>query len=99
MELFQVYKTFDIQPVKGKGCYVEDQYGKTYLDLYGGHAVISVGHAHPHYVDRISSQLKQLAFYSNAVENPLQAALANKLGISSRMKYICIPNTGSSRSI
>ncbi|THD67662.1 aminotransferase class III-fold pyridoxal phosphate-dependent enzyme [Robertkochia marina] len=80
MKLFDVYPLYDITPVKGNGVYVYDEHGNQYLDFYGGHAVISVGHAHPHYIDRITQQLKQLGFYSNAVQNPLQKELADKLG-------------------
>ncbi len=80
MELFNVYPLFDITPVKAKGCYVWDDMGNRYLDLYGGHAVISVGHSHPVYVDRINQQLQQIGFYSNSVQIPQQKELANKLG-------------------
>ena len=85
MELFDVYSLFDIVPVKAEGCYIWDNKGNKYLDLYGGHAVISIGHSHPHYVDRISSQLKKIGFYSNSVVNPLQQELADKLGEMSGM--------------
>lgn len=80
MKLFDVYSLFDIAPVKGKGCRVWDDKGQEYLDLYGGHAVISVGHTHPHYVEAISEQLGKISFYSNSVINPMQSALAEKLG-------------------
>lgn len=80
MKLFDVYPLFDITPVKGEGCYVWDSDGKKYLDLYGGHAVISIGHSHPHYVELISNQLSKIGFYSNSVQNPLQRELAEKLG-------------------
>ena len=80
MNLFDVYPLFDIAIEKGKGCHVWDSEGQEYLDLYGGHAVISVGHAHPHYVEAISSQVAKLGFYSNAVQNPLQKELAKRLG-------------------
>ena len=80
MELFNVYPLFDIEPVKGEGCYVFDKNGQRYLDLYGGHAVISIGHSHPHYVSLISSQLEKIGFYSNSVQNSLQVELAKKLG-------------------
>lgn len=83
MELFDVYPLFDIEIVKGEGCYTYDDQGNKYLDLYGGHAVISVGHSHPHYVQRVSEQLKQLGFYSNSVQNKLQHDLADKLGKAS----------------
>lgn len=80
MELFDVYPLFDITIDKGKGSHVWDSEGKEYLDFYGGHAVISVGHAHPHYVDAISTQVAKLGFYSNSVQNPLQEAFASRLG-------------------
>ena len=83
MKLFDVYPLFDITPVKGDGCYIWDSEGKKYLDLYGGHAVISIGHTHPHYVEKISQQLSKIGFYSNSVQNPLQQELANKLGEAS----------------
>ena len=80
MELFKVYNRFDIQPTRGQGCFVYDQEGKSYLDCYGGHAVISIGHSHPHFIHRITEQLKKMAFYSNAVQNELQDQLASLLG-------------------
>jgi acetylornithine/N-succinyldiaminopimelate aminotransferase len=80
MKLFDVYSLFDINPVKGKGSWIWDDTGKKYLDLYGGHAVISIGHSHPHYVQRITDQLNQIGFYSNSVKNPLQEEFAEKLG-------------------
>ncbi|MDN3593602.1 aspartate aminotransferase family protein [Zunongwangia endophytica] len=80
MELFDVYPLFDITPVKGEGAYVFDKEGKKYLDLYGGHAVISIGHSHPAYVNGISNQVRQLGFYSNSIKNPLQVELSEKLG-------------------
>lgn len=80
MELFDVYPLFNLTPVKAKGCYVWDSEGTKYLDLYGGHAVISIGHSHPMYVEKISRQLSQVGFYSNSVQNPLQKELAEKLG-------------------
>ncbi|MFK7906767.1 MAG: aspartate aminotransferase family protein [Chitinophagales bacterium] len=80
MNLFDVYPLFDIEPIKGEGCYVFDKQGNRYLDFYGGHAVISIGHSHPHYVQRISEQVAKLGFYSNSVQNPLQVELAEKLG-------------------
>lgn len=80
MELFNVYPLFDIEPVKGESCYVFDKNGQRYLDLYGGHAVISIGHSHPHYVTTISLQLEKLGFYSNSIQNPAQKELARKLG-------------------
>ena len=80
MELFDVYPLFDIAIDKGLGCKVWDTEGQEYLDLYGGHAVISIGHAHPHYVEAISQQVAKLGFYSNSVQNPLQKELAKRLG-------------------
>ena len=80
MKLFDVYPLFDIEPVKGTGCYIFDQQGNRYLDFYGGHAVISIGHGHPHYVDMLSRQVNKLGFYSNSVINGLQKELAHKLG-------------------
>lgn len=80
MTLFPVYPLFDINIVKGKGCHVWDDKGQEYLDLYGGHAVISIGHCHPHYVDMLTKQLNTLAFYSNSVINTLQSQLAERLG-------------------
>ncbi|MGB0930096.1 MAG: aspartate aminotransferase family protein [Chitinophagales bacterium] len=80
MNLFDVYPLFDIEPIKGEGCYVFDKQGNQYLDFYGGHAVISIGHSHPHYVQKISEQVASLGFYSNSVQNPLQVELAEKLG-------------------
>ena len=83
MTLFDVYSLYPIEPVKGCGCYVYDAAGTEYLDLYGGHAVISVGHAHPRYVSAIAEQAARLGFYSNSVENSLQVQLAEKLGQAS----------------
>lgn len=80
MNLYDVYPLFDINIVKGKGCHVWNDKGQEYLDLYGGHAVISIGHAHPHYVEMISNQVAQLGFYSNSVINKLQQEVANRLG-------------------
>ena len=80
MKLFDVYPLFDITIDKGLGCKVWDNNGQEYLDLYGGHAVISVGHCHPKYVEAMTQQLNKLGFYSNSVQNPLQVALAEKLG-------------------
>ena len=78
--MFEVYPRYSIELVKGLGSFIWDKEGKKYLDLYGGHAVISIGHTHPHFVKRIKDQLDQLAFYSNSVEMPIQQELANKLG-------------------
>ena len=83
MNLFDVYPLFDVTIEKGKGCQVWDDKGQEYLDLYGGHAVISIGHSHPHYVEMISEQVKKLGFYSNSVQNPLQQAVADRLGCMS----------------
>lgn len=83
MKLFDVYPLFNIEIVKGKGCHVWDKEGNEYLDLYGGHAVISVGHSHPTYVKAISEQVSKLGFYSNSVINSLQQTLADKLGKAS----------------
>ncbi len=80
MKLFDVYPLFDVNIVKGKGCKVWDDKGQEYLDLYGGHAVISIGHSHPHYINKVSEQLSQLGFYSNSVINTLQTELASRLG-------------------
>ena len=80
MKLFDVYPLFDVNIVKGKGCHVWDNKGQEYLDLYGGHAVISIGHAHPHYVEAVSKQVATLGFYSNSVINQLQVELAQRLG-------------------
>ena len=80
MNLFDVYPLFDVNIVKGKGCHVWDDKGQEYLDLYGGHAVISVGHCHPHYIEKLTRQLGRLGFYSNFVVNKLQVELAERLG-------------------
>lgn len=97
MKLFEVYPLFNITPVKAEGCYVWDSEGTRYLDLYGGHAVISIGHSHPVYIDKISNQLNQIGFYSNSVQNPLQTELADKLGEISGCKnyqlFLC--NSGA----
>ncbi|UBZ06932.1 aminotransferase class III-fold pyridoxal phosphate-dependent enzyme [Salegentibacter mishustinae] len=97
MELFDVYPLYDITPVKGEGAYVFDKDGNKYLDLYGGHAVISIGHSHPAYVNSISKQVAELGFYSNSVKNPLQNKLAKKLeklsGIENYSLFLC--NSGA----
>lgn len=80
MNLFDVYPLLPVTPVKALGCTVWDDKGTSYLDLYGGHAVISIGHTHPHYVQKITEQLGKIGFYSNSVQNPLQVELAEKLG-------------------
>jgi len=80
MNLFNVYPLFDIEITKGIGCRITDNQGIEYLDLYGGHAVISIGHSHPYYVQKLTQQLENLVFYSNSVQNKLQVELAKKLG-------------------
>lgn len=80
MKTFSVYPLFNIEPVKASGSYLWDKTGKKYLDLYGGHAVISIGHSHPHYVRSLTRQLEKIGFYSNSVQIPLQEKLAEKLG-------------------
>ena len=80
MKLFDVYPLLDMEPVKAQGAYLWDKNGVEYLDFYGGHAVISIGHTHPHYVEKITNQLSKIGFYSNAVINNLQVELAEKLG-------------------
>lgn len=79
MNLFDVYPLLDVTPVKAQGCYVYDDKGNQYLDLYGGHAVISIGHSHPHYILSLKRQLEQIGFYSNSVKIPLQQRVADKL--------------------
>ncbi len=97
MNLFDVYPLFDIAPVKAQDCTVWDDQGVQYLDLYGGHAVISVGHSHPHYISRLTDQLNKIGFYSNSVKNPLQQELAQKLGEMSQLEdfslFLC--NSGA----
>lgn len=80
MELFEVYDLLEVEPVEAKGAYLWDKTGKKYLDFYGGHAVISIGHCHPFYVERLTQQLNKIGFYSNAVKNSLQTELAELLG-------------------
>lgn len=80
MKLFDVYPLFDITPVKAEGSWLWDDKGEKYLDLYGGHAVISIGHSHPHYVKMLGDQLGKISFYSNSVQNPQQQQLAERLG-------------------
>jgi len=79
MKTFDVYPLFDIEINKGKLCNTYDKQGNEYLDLYGGHAVISIGHSHPYFVEKMQKQLKELIFYSNSIINPLQAELAENL--------------------
>jgi acetylornithine aminotransferase len=97
MKLFDVYPINDITITKAKGSYVWDENGEQYLDLYGGHAVISIGHTHPHYVQRITEQLNKVAFYSNSIKIPLQQELAEKLGnISGKEDYqLFLLNSGA----
>ena len=97
MNLFDVYPINEITIVKAKGSYVWDDKGEQYLDLYGGHAVISIGHTHPHWVKRIEDQLEQIAFYSNSIRIPLQQQLAEKLGkISGKIDYqLFLCNSGA----
>ncbi|TNJ46223.1 aspartate aminotransferase family protein [Tamlana fucoidanivorans] len=97
MPLFNVYPLYDVTPVSGKGVYVYDDQGAEYLDLYGGHAVISIGHAHPKYVEAVSNQVSKLGFYSNAIQNPLQVKLADRLeklsGCKDYQLFLC--NSGA----
>jgi acetylornithine/N-succinyldiaminopimelate aminotransferase len=97
MNLFDVYPLTDITIVKAKGSYVWDDKGEQYLDLYGGHAVISIGHTHPHWVKRIEEQLEKIAFYSNSIHIPLQRELAEKLGkVSGKTDYqLFLCNSGA----
>lgn len=97
MNLFDVYPISDITIVKAKGSYVWDDKGEQYLDLYGGHAVISIGHTHPHWVKRIEEQLEKIAFYSNSIRIPLQQELAEKLGkVSGKEDYqLFLCNSGA----
>src|SRR5678810_254910 len=97
MNLFDVYPINNVTIVKAKGSYVWDDKGEQYLDLYGGHAVISIGHTHPHWVKRIEEQLEKIAFYSNSVKIPLQAELAQKLGkVSGKENYqLFLCNSGA----
>jgi acetylornithine/N-succinyldiaminopimelate aminotransferase len=97
MKLFDVYPINDITIVKAKGSYVWDDQGRQYLDLYGGHAVISIGHTHPHYVARLTDQLSKVGFYSNSIHIPLQEELAEKLGrVSGRPDYrLFLCNSGA----
>jgi len=97
MPLFDVYLLYNVTPVSGKGIHVYDEKGTRYLDLYGGHAVISIGHAHPNYVKAISNQVETLGFYSNAIQNPLQKQLADKMealsGCKNYQLFLC--NSGA----
>ncbi|WP_037320864.1 aspartate aminotransferase family protein [Salegentibacter sp. Hel_I_6] len=97
MDLFDVYPLYDITPIKGDGAYIFDKEDRKYLDLYGGHAVISIGHSHPAYVNAISKQVGELGFYSNSVKNPLQEEFADKLeklcGVEDYNLFLC--NSGA----
>ena len=97
MPLFNVYPLYDVTPVSAKGMYVYDENNTAYLDLYGGHAVISIGHGHPKYVEAITNQVAKLGFYSNAIQNPLQKELTDKLETLSGCKeyqlFLC--NSGA----
>ncbi|MEL4456176.1 aspartate aminotransferase family protein [Lutimonas vermicola] len=97
MELFDVYPLYDVTPVSAQGCYIIDDKGQKYLDLYGGHGVISIGHSHKDYVSAVTEQLERIGFYSNSIKNPLQEALAFKLGEVSNCKdynlFLC--NSGA----
>jgi acetylornithine/N-succinyldiaminopimelate aminotransferase len=97
MKLFDVYPLFDITPAKAQGSWLWDDKGQKYLDLYGGHAVICIGHSHPHYVSRLTDQLNKIAFYSNSVQNDLQVEFADKLGkISGYPEYqLFLCNSGA----
>lgn len=97
MEIFDVYPLYNVTPVKASGVYVWDENSNKYLDLYGGHGVISIGHTHPNYVSAISNQLHKIGFYSNSIQNPLQQELAQKLGrISNCEKYnLFLCNSGA----
>ncbi len=97
MNLFNVYPLYNVTPVKAKGCHVWDDKNIKYLDLYGGHGVISIGHTHPHYVENLKGQLDKIGFYSNSIQNPLQVKLAKKLGkISSCENYnLFLCNSGA----
>lgn len=97
MELLDVYPLYDVTPVSAEGIVLTDDKGQKYLDFYGGHAVISIGHSHPHYVKRLKAQLDKIGFYSNSVQNPLQMQLASKLGaLSGCMEYqLFLCNSGA----
>ena len=97
MKLFDVYPLNNITITKAKGSYVWDEKATKYLDMYGGHAVISIGHTHPHWVERIEEQLNQIAFYSNSIKIPIQQQLAEKLGkVSGKEDYqLFLCNSGA----
>lgn len=97
MELFDVYSLFDITPVRAQGCSVWDSEGQEYLDLYGGHAVISIGHSHPEYIQAVTEQVSRIGFYSNSVQNPLQKELAHLIGDASGYGdyFLFLDNSGA----
>ncbi|KAA0126965.1 aminotransferase class III-fold pyridoxal phosphate-dependent enzyme [Chryseobacterium sp. SN22] len=97
MNLFNVYPLFNINPVKAKGSFLWDEKGEQYLDFYGGHAVISIGHSHPYYQNRLKEQLDKISFYSNSVQNELQTELADKLGKLSGLEeyHLFLCNSGA----
>lgn len=97
MNLFDVYPLYDVTPVKAEGAYIWDENNTKYLDLYGGHGVISIGHTHPQYINALTDQLKKIGFYSNSIQNPLQQELAQKLGhLSGCEKYnLFLCNSGA----
>lgn len=97
MNLFDVYPLYNVTPVKAKGCYIYDENNIEYLDLYGGHGVISVGHTHPEYIAALKNQLDKIGFYSNAIQNPLQVELADRLGkVSACQEYsLFLCNSGA----
>lgn len=97
MELFDVYSLFDITPVRAQGCSVWDSEGQEYLDLYGGHAVISIGHSHPEYIQAVTEQVSRIGFYSNSVQNPLQKELAHLIGGASGYGdyFLFLDNSGA----
>ncbi len=79
MKLFEVYPLYDVIPIKGEGVYIIDDKNEKYLDFYGGHAVISIGHSHPKFINNLKKQINKIIFYSNAIINPLQNQLAKKI--------------------
>ncbi len=79
MKLFEVYPLYNVTPVRGEGVYIIDDKNEKYLDFYGGHAVISIGHSHPSFINKLNEQIKKIIFYSNAIKNPLQNQLAKKI--------------------
>ena len=97
MNLFNVYPLFDITPVRAKDVYVSDETNGQYLDLSGGHAVISIGHSHPEYVYNIAKQINKIGFYSNSIQNPLQDKLAQELAVASGCKnyHLFLCNSGA----